>query len=147
MTEPTTEPTPTGPEDPATPPVEPSQGPDDTQAPAEPPEDAETFPRVYVERLRRESAEHRTRAADRDDLAHRLHGALVAGTGRLADPTDLPFDDAHLTDEASLSVAIDDLLGRKPHLAARRVVGDVGQGVTHDGQAVDLAGLLRRSAT
>lgn len=61
-------------------------------------------------------------------LQQRLHGLLVAGTGRLPNPCDLPFDAAHLEDEAVLTTAMDDLLARKPHLTSRRVVGDLGQG-------------------
>lgn len=107
----------------------------------------ETFPREYVVKLRDESAKHRQRAADRDTLAERLHVALVTATGRLADPTDLTFDDAHLDDAEALMAAIDDLLARKPHLASRRFVGDVGQGVSGSDTAVDLAGMLRRNAS
>ena len=110
-------------------------------------EDPETFPREYVVQLREEAAKHRTRAQDRDALAQRLHTALVAATGRLADPTDLAFDDAHLADDDALSAAIDDLLARKPHLASRRVVGDIGQGATGSDSTVDLAGMLRRNAS
>ena len=110
-------------------------------------EEPETFPREYVERLRREAAEHRTRAQRADDLAGRLHTALVTATGRLADPTDLPYDEAHLEDAETLTTAIDDLLARKPHLASRRVTGDVGQGASKSGETVDLAGMLRARAT
>lgn len=110
-------------------------------------DDAETFPRDYVERLRHEAAEARVKAKDRDDLAHRLHAALTAGTGRLADPTDLPFDEHHLAGDDSLEAAIDDLLARKPHLAARTPRGDIGQGPTlSNGSGIDLAGLLRSRA-
>ncbi len=109
-------------------------------------EEPETFPRAYVQKLREESAKHRTRAGDRDDLAQRLHTALTAATGRLADPTDLAFDDAHLADPDALSAAVDDLLARKPHLASRRPVGDVGQGATKTGETINLAGMLRALA-
>ncbi len=87
-----------------------------------------TFSRTYVEKLRRESANYREKANRSDELAARLHAALVAATGRMADPTDVPFDAAHLDDENALNTAIDDLLTRKPHLASRRPFGDVGQG-------------------
>lgn len=110
-------------------------------------DDPETFPREYVVKLREEAAKHRQRAADRDDLAQRLHAALVTATGRLADPSDLAYDDEHLADPDTLTTAIDDLLARKPHLASRRVVGDVGQGATKGDDPVDLAGLLRRNAS
>lgn len=100
-----------------------------------------------MQRLREEAAGHRTRAKDRDDLAHRLHASLVAATGRLADPSDLPYDEEHLADEGKLTAAIDSLLTAKPHLAPRRPVGDVGQGA-RDGDAggFSLADVLRAGA-
>lgn len=111
--------------------------PDDVETPETPddvetPDDGDTFPRTYVEQLRRENAEHRTKAKRADDLAARLHRAEVAATGKLADPSDLPFDEAHLDDPAALAAAIDALLTAKPHLASRRPVGDVDQGVRQD---------------
>ena len=107
----------------------------------------ETFPREYVEQLRQESGRYRQRAQRADDLAQRLHLALVTATGKLADPTDLPFDESHLDDADALSAAIDDLLGRKPHLATRRPSGDVGQGASTTGDTVSLAGILRANAS
>lgn len=89
----------------------------------------DTFSRTYVERLRRENANYRERANRSDELAQRLHTALVAATGRMADPSDLPFDAAHLDDENALITAIDELLAKKPHLANRQPRGDVGQGI------------------
>lgn len=121
--------------------VEPEQN-QSEQETAEP----ETFPREYVEKLRKENAGYRDRAKDRDTLASRLHTALVAATGRLADPTDLQFDAAHLDDAEALTTALDDLLAAKPHLATRRVSGNVGQGAAEGAQSVDLAGILRARA-
>ena len=112
-----------------------------------PQEDAETFPRAYVEKLRQEAADARVRAKKADDLARELFTARVAATGRLADPNDLPFDDALLADLPALEAAIDELLADHPHYAARRPRGDVGQGATgSDAGTVDLAGLLRARA-
>ncbi|WP_371517474.1 hypothetical protein [Dietzia sp. 111N12-1] len=88
----------------------------------------ETFPAKVVKDLRKENARYRERAQKADQLAQRLHTALVGQTGKLADPTDLEFDEAHLEDPDALAAAVDDLLTRKPHLRARRVAGDVGQG-------------------
>ncbi|CAM3542152.1 hypothetical protein [Isoptericola cucumis] len=140
------------PEDEATEPVE-TATPDleqtepETPEPTEDPEpEPETFPREYVQKLRDESAKYRQRAAKTDELAHRLHAALVTATGRLADPTDLPYDEAHLDDPDDLERAISDLLSRKPHLASRRVAGDVGQGASGGTGGVSLAGLLRAGA-
>ena len=106
-------------------------------------EEPKTFPREYVVKLRDESAKHRTRAQRADDLATRLHTALVAATGRLADPSDLPFEESHVDDAEGLTTAIDELLTRKPHLASRRPSGDVGQGASGGSETVDLAGMLR----
>ncbi|BBX35756.1 hypothetical protein MMAG44476_11069 [Mycolicibacterium mageritense DSM 44476 = CIP 104973] len=106
---------------------------------------ATSFSRTYVEKLRRENAGYRERANRADELAQRLHTALVAATGRMADPTDLAFDAAHLDDDDALTTAIDELLAKKPHLASRRPFGDVGQG--RRGAAseapVNLADMLR----
>ena len=110
-------------------------------------EEDETFSREYVENLRDESAKYRTKAKDRDDLAARLHTSLVAATGRLADPSDLTFDDAHLGDADTLTAALDELLARKPHLATRKPSGDIGQGATGTTDTVDLAGMLRSRAS
>ncbi len=110
-------------------------------------EEPETFPREYVEQLRDENAKHRTRAARSDEFANRLHAALVAATGRLADPSDLAFDEAHLEDPDQLEAAIDRLVASKPHLASRRPAGDVGQGASRDVEPVSLAGILRSAAS
>nr|WP_276822275.1 hypothetical protein [Mycolicibacterium mageritense] len=107
----------------------------------------DSFSRTYVEKLRRENAGYRERAQRADELAARLHTALVSATGRLADPTDLPFDAAHLDDSDVLSAAIDELLTRKPHLATRRPFGDVGQGNRGGiSEPVNLADMLRARA-
>lgn len=119
---------------------------EDAQTPTDGPDDAETFPRPYVEQLRKENQTYRDRAKRADDLAHRLHGHMVAATGRLADPSDLPFDDAHLDDPDALTAALDDLLARKPHLASRRPVGSIGQGAAPTSETVDLAAILRAGA-
>ena len=106
----------------------------------------DTFPRVYVERLRQENAKYRQRAERSDDLAKRLHVALVAATGRLADPTDLEFDQQHLDDPDALVAAIDALVAVKPHLASRRPLGNVGQGLSEQPASVSLASILRAGA-
>ena len=116
-------------------------------------EPGDTFPREYVEKLRTEAAGHRTKAKEAEGkvetavaeavkpLQERIFGLLVAGTGRLADPTDLPFN-PELLDEAALNSAIDALLAAKPHLAKRKVQGDVGQGTGKVEEAFSLAGIL-----
>ncbi|MGB0972986.1 MAG: hypothetical protein ACPGVG_18830, partial [Mycobacterium sp.] len=119
----------------------------DLKSEQDPAEDADTFPREYVERLRRESQNYRERAAKGDTYAQRLHTELVRATGRLADATDLPFDADHLDDPDTLAAAIDALIARKPHLASRQPAGDIGQGpVSGNGSGVDLAAILRQKA-
>ncbi|MGO4491147.1 hypothetical protein AB4Y86_03490 [Arthrobacter sp. 2YAF22_2] len=135
------------PQDAAVTPETETDTPEDTGAP-EAPSEGDTFPRDYVEKLRKESAGYRDKAKRVDDLAARLHTALVAATGRLADPEDLPFDESRLDDPAALTAAVDDLLARKPHLASRKPRGDVGQGtVSGASDTVDLAGILRSRAS
>ena len=125
---------------------------DQTDAPADDaqttdtPDDAETFPREYVVKLRDENAKYRQRAGQSDDLAHRLHLELVKATGRLADATDLPFDDSHLTDPDALAAAVDVLLASKPHLGNRKPTGDIGQGASSVTDTFSLSGLLRSGA-
>lgn len=104
------------------------------------PGDADTFPRAYVEKLRAQNARYREKAKNADAYGQRLHTELVRATGRLADPSDLDFDPEHLDDPEALAAAVNDLLARKPHLASRKPVGDIGQGVR--GSATEQAGLL-----
>lgn len=112
-----------------------------------PADDAETFPREYVEKLRKEAADARVKAKRADDLARELFTARVTATGRLADPSDLPFSDELVADADALNAAIDGLLAAKPHLASRTPRGDVGQGPTGGNSGdVDLAAMLRAGA-
>lgn len=125
---------------------------EDTETPENPAEghtdpdtgEPETFPRAYVEKLRRESADHRARAKRADELAAALWTARVAGTGRLADPTDLPMpDDVDPLDADAVATAVDELLGRKPHLASRVPRGDAGQGVKDEPKGFSLSEMIR----
>ena len=120
--------------------------PDNSGADAsETPPEGDTFPRAYVEDLRKESAGYRTQVRE---LQERLHRMSVEQTGSLADPADLPFDAAHLESPEALQAAIAALLEAKPHLKARRFAPDAAaQGAM--GQAsggVDLLGILRQNA-
>ena len=118
--------------------VEPTDTTDEDQG-----DEGDTFPRSYVEKLRAESAHYRERARNADAYAERLHTELVRATGRLADPTDLKFNEDNLDDPD----AVDDLLARKPHLASRRPTGEIGQGASPPAaSSVDLAALLRQRA-
>lgn len=137
VTDPVVEPV----EDPAPEPVEP------VQEPVEDPQEPKVFDEAYVKALRKESAGYREKAKRADELGARLHTALVTATGRLQDPTDLPYDPAHLDDEESLTAAIEALLTSKPHLASRRPSGFIPQGATPEaGNGFSLAGMLRANA-
>lgn len=117
---------------------------DTDQAHAEADQDGDTFPRAYVEKLRSQNARYRERAKAADAYGRRLHAELVRATGRLADPSDVEFDEDHLDDPDALAAAIDDLLGRKPHLASRRPLGDIGQGARGNGtEPVGLLSILK----
>jgi hypothetical protein len=87
----------------------------------------DVFSRDDAEKLRDENAKL---AQCAHELAHRLHTELVRATGRLADPADLEYSDAHLNDSNAMTAAIDALLDSKPHLQTRRIPPntDVGQG-------------------
>ena len=98
-----------------------------------------TFPRQYVEQLRKENADRRKRAEELEGRNAKLVAGLlraeVVADGRLADPADL-LDDADATvllgdddapDSEKVKAAVSELLGRKPHYA-KRISGDVGQG-------------------
>lgn len=105
----------------------------------------ETFSRAYVEKLRKENAKYRERAGKTDELAHRLHTALVAADGRLADPADLEFNEDHLDDPEALAAAVAELIERKPGLRAQKLRGDVGAGDrgTRKSPPADLISLIR----
>lgn len=107
--------------------------------------EGDSFPRAYVEDLRKEAAGYRTQVRE---LQERLHRMSVEQTGSLADPADLPFDAAHLESPEALAAAIEELLAAKPHLKARRFAPDAAaqgaKGTASGG--VDLLGILRQNA-
>lgn len=108
----------------------------------------ETFSREYVQELRSEAAEYRTRAKSADKYREALWASRVAATGRLADPTDLPMpDDADPLDADAVSAAVDELIERKPHLKRREAAAGVGQGLTDlQDNSVSLTSWLRGNA-
>ena len=60
-------------------------------------------------------------------------GPRATATDKLADPTDPPhrnelLDNDGLVNSTKVQDAVEELLARKPHLAARRPRRDVGQG-------------------
>jgi hypothetical protein len=102
-------------------------------------EDADQFPREYVEKLRKESAGYRDRAKSAEDradaLARELFTARVAASQKLADPSDLEYNADLLEDSEKLTAAINELIAARPHYAARKMTGTVGQGVKGDTSA------------
>lgn len=126
-----------------------SEGDPEDEAEETPEDDTEgdTFPRAYVEKLRKEAADARVRAQKTDELAGALWAAQVAATGRLADATDLPMPEGvDPLDADAVSVAVDELLSRKPHLASRVPRGDVGAGVQQESTQFSLGGMIRAAA-
>lgn len=115
-------------------------------------EEQDTFPREYVERLRQEAAEHRTKAKRAEDAEDRLRALAIAEAARgvLTDPSDLPWSDDLADsdgwpDSEKIRAAADELVTRKPYLA--RPAGDVGQGRHSSADdAVSLAALLKAGA-
>lgn len=127
------------------------EGQNDPAGVSEPPSDApDVFSREYVSELRDEAKTQRLRARDaeseRDRLREHLWVARVDALGVLADPTDLPVDVDALEDPDAIRAAADALLARKPHLARRRAVGDIGQHDVPEPSGFSLASALARAA-
>ena len=66
-------------------------------------------------------------AAQVDALSQGLFAAQVAATGRLVDPSGLPYDAALVNNPEALDAAITALLLASPHLGRIVVSGDVDQ--------------------
>lgn len=120
-------------------------------------DEGDTFPREYVEQLRgkarnlrerAQAAEVRAETAEQnlDAALRELWTHKVNATGKLADADDLAFDAELLADDEKLHAAIDELVERKPHLKARNVSGNVGQGLKgKQDEPFSLMATLRRT--
>lgn len=115
-------------------------------------EEQDTFPRDYVEKLRKESADYRTRAQRAEEAEKRLHDLAVAQavSGILVRADELhwreEFADADgWPDHDKIRAAAEELVAQRPYLG--RPSGDVGQG-RHDDEkaAASLMGFIRQSA-
>jgi hypothetical protein len=115
--------------------------------------DAETFPRSYVEQLRKENAEQRQRAKNADKLRDDLLTGAIQGitNGIIFDPTDLPVEPEFWDEETDrpnyerIRDAAVALAERKPYLARAR--GRVGQGRQPEPETgVSLHDIMRRAA-
>lgn len=107
-----------------------------------------TYDAAYVAKLRQEAAESRVKAKRADALARQATRAITAHDGRLIDPDDLAFTDEFLDDDGLVNsdrvvAAIESLIERKPHLAARRPNSTIAQGVQPEPEAVSLLGLMQ----
>lgn len=128
------------------------QVPEDEQIEGQEPEtnedDEQSFSREYVQELRSEAAEYRTRAKTADTLREALWAERVKADGRLVDADDLPMpDDADPLDADTVSAAVAALIEQKPHLKRREAPAGVGQGLTdHQDDSVSLTSWLRGNA-
>ena len=131
----------------------------DPAEPTTPPvvDEPDTFPRAVVEDLRRENAEHRTKAARADKATAALVDAYAASAGLLADPSDLAryadpgdlVDDDGVPDADRIREAVQTLVTERPHLRTRRPAEgtDVGQGARNTtGGAFDVSDVMRSLA-
>jgi len=104
----------------------------------------QTFPADYVQELRQEAADYRTRSKS---MATQLVQAWAAVDGRLLDPTDLPLSAVEVSEDGAISrdavtAAIDALVKAKPHLAAQRPA-PIPQGVQQETEPVSLLRILQ----
>ncbi|ROR53281.1 hypothetical protein EDD41_0416 [Luteococcus japonicus] len=106
-------------------------------------DEPESFPREYVEKLRKEAADNRAKAKAAEALQHEVFGLRVAALGKLHDASDMPFDPALLEDPDKLAQAVDELVTRKPYLARQVVAGSIGQGAAPATPSVSLIDALR----
>lgn len=110
----------------------------------------ETFDRDYVEKLRSESKNYRTRLREAEALAQvrgqELLAARVDALGLMADPSDVTYSDELAgADADTLREHVEELLAEKPHLRAVAVPGGV-PGRSGQGEDVSLVSLLRSGA-
>lgn len=116
----------------------------------EPDENAETFPRSYVEKLRKENQGYRQRAntaeARVDELSRALWAARVEATGEVENAAEVRYN-ADIADDAdAITEAVHAAVSERPYIAKRKVSGSVGQGVTGSkDEPFSLLGRLQRS--
>lgn len=128
------------------------------ETPQETPEnEPETFSREYVQQLRQEAAEGRTKAKEHEELASKLDSIATAYREALCREASagvlheaIQWDDAFngedgLPDVEKIREAVGKLADEKPWLSRPR--GDVGQGFRgQESDSVNLAGILRAGA-
>lgn len=117
-------------------------------------QEGDTFPRAYVQELRKENQGYRDRAKKGELALSRLAEVTVrdATKGILFDPSDLSYDEKTMSDDdgfpdsEKIKEAAQELVSKKPHLAPRRPRGDIGQGTRSKDDDFSLAGILRSNA-
>lgn len=96
----------------------------------------DTFPRSYVEELRRENASYRDKAktaqARADELSRELFTAKVEATGKVENAAEIPYNADILNNPDALNAAIDAAIADRPYIKRRNIVGDAGQGAGKD---------------
>lgn len=105
--------------------------------------ETQTFPAEYVQQLRQEAADYRTKSKA---MAAQIVEAWAAVDGRLLDPTDLPVSAVEIAEDGAISrqavtAAIDALVKSKPHLAAQRPA-PLPQGTRPEPEPVSLLRIL-----
>lgn len=143
---------PTPPQDQSPAPIEPPNDQLPSEGPTAP-EEPDSFPRDYVEQLRREAAEHRTKAKRADELELMLLETLIAraGSGVLHDPEDVWegkevddfLDEDGMPSLEKVRTAVEELVERKPHLAVQKPRGDIDQGAREQPTSPNLLDLIR----
>lgn len=116
-------------------------------------ETVDSFPRSYVEKLRREAQSLRERAMSAEaaqesvkELQRQLVLERVKADGRLVEASELPFDETYATDPEALTAAVTELLERKPYLSSQRFSSTLHQGATATDAGFSFVDALRRNA-
>ena len=129
------------------------QGDDDDQRDDDQGDDDDTFPRSYVQRLRRRSNGYRLQLRERESDVDRLQRQLFAERLQrldlVVDHDAVPYDPALLDDDDALQEHIEGLLADKPYLRKRKVSGNIGQHSSNGvgGSSVSLMDKLRHNAS
>jgi hypothetical protein len=121
------------------------------------PNEPETFDREYVEKLRAENADARTKRKAAEDARDAALGRVWeaerarACAGILADPTDLDgtvdmLDEHGVPDYERIKAAAEELTKAKPHLKPRRPSEPIDQGARSETESVSLLDKFRQAA-
>lgn len=115
--------------------------------------DDDTFPRSYVQRLRKRSNGYRLQLREResevDKLQRQLFAERLQRLDLVVDHDAVPYDPALLDDDDALQEHVEGLLAAKPYLRKRKVSGNIGQHSSNGvgGSSVSLMDKLRHNAS